>query len=204
MPRKAEAPKGEVFLPGVSAEELRMMSKRAPSGIDSIRYMAMYMRKIGWEIAVIATGLGSTAETIRRWLTLAHREGIGSVPHVKKGAPCRLSVEQRGQLASDIASTRPLDHGLEGSAWDYKTVRLYIKKKFGVDYTYNGTHRLLQRLGIRPMAPRPAHPKGLGEGEQYESKRTMRAHAKSISKEGFKVQGGAGEVHIVVNDRPIV
>ena len=98
MPRKAEAPKGEVFLPGVSAEELRMMSKRAPSGIDSIRYMAMYMRKIGWEIAVIATGLGSTAETIRRWLTLAHREGIGSVPHVKKGRlpPVRRTARPAG------------------------------------------------------------------------------------------------------------
>ena len=51
VPRKAEAPKGKAFLPGVSAEEVRTMAKRASNGIDSIRYMAMYMRKRGQEIA---------------------------------------------------------------------------------------------------------------------------------------------------------
>ena len=202
MPKKAEAPKGGAFLPQSSASGLIDMAKRATNGIDSVKYTAMHMRKCGWEIDHIAEGLGRSPETIRRWLTQAHREGIDSVPHVKKGAPCRLSVEERGQLAFDITSTRPIDHGLDGSTWDYKTVRLYIKKKFGKEYTYNGTHRLLQRMGIRPMAPRPAHPNGLNEEEQYEFKRASRALAQSLYKQGFKVQGGVDEVHVVTNERP--
>ena len=40
MTRKDEAPKGEAFLPGTSAAELREMAKRADNGIDSIRYSA--------------------------------------------------------------------------------------------------------------------------------------------------------------------
>ncbi len=202
MPRKAEAPKGGAFLPETSAEELLTMSKSATNGIDAIRYMAMHMRKIGWEIDQIAEGLGRSPETIRRWLTRAHREGIGGVPHVKKGTLCRLSVEERGELACDIATTRPIDHGLVGTAWDYKTVQIHIKNKFKREYTYNGTHRLLQRMGIRPMAPRPVHPDGLGEEEQYEYKRAMRARAQSLHRQGFKAQGGADEVHIAVDERP--
>ena len=202
MPKKAEAPQGGAFLPQTSAEELIDMAKRATNGIDAVKYTAMHMRKLGWEIDLIAKGLGRSPETIRRWLTLAHRKGIGSVPHVKKGTPCRLSVEERGQLAYHITSTRPIDHGLGVSTWDYKTVRLHIKSKFGKEYTYNGTHRLLQRMGIRPMAPRPIHPNGLSEEEQYEFKRTARAQAQSFYRQGFKVQGGVDEVHIVTNERP--
>ena len=71
------------------------------------------------------------------------------MPPVKKGAPCRLSAKQRGQLAHGIASTAPSDHGLEGGTWGYEAVRVHIKKRFGVKYTYNGTHRLLQRMGVR-------------------------------------------------------
>lgn len=202
MARKAEAPRGGEFLPQQSAEELLERSRRASNGIDAIRYMAMYMRKIGWEIDRIAEGVGRSPETARRWLTLAHREGIDSVPHVKKGAPCRLTVMERGQLAYDITSTHPLDHGFAGSAWDFKTVRTHMKNKFGKEYTYNGTHRLLQRLGIRPMSPRPANPKGLSEAEQYEYKRAMRAHAQSLFRQGFKTQMGEDEVHIDVDARP--
>lgn len=54
---------------------------------------------------------------------------------------------------------------------------------FGKEYTYNGTHRFLQSMGIRPMAPRlPAHTNGLDEGEQYEFKRAARARAQSLYK----------------------
>lgn len=204
MPKEAEAPKGGGFLPQQSAEELRARARRASNGIDAIRYMAMYMRKLGWEFDEIAEGAGCSPETARRWITLAHREGIDSVPHVKKGTPCLLSVAERGQLAYDITSTHPLDHGFAGSAWDYRTVRTHIKNKFGKEYTYNGTHRLLQRMGIRPMAPRPVHPKGLSEEEQYECKRAMRAHAQSLFRQGFKMQVGEDEVHIAVNERPTV
>ena len=60
MARKAEAPKGEAFLPGTSAAELREMAKRADNGIDSIRYMAMYMRHGHNVLGVFSSGLGTT------------------------------------------------------------------------------------------------------------------------------------------------
>lgn len=127
MPKKAGAPRSGAFLPQSSTNGLIAMAKRAANGIDAVKHTAMHMRRCGWEIDHIAGGLGRSTETIRRWLTLAHRNGVDSVPHVKRGAPCRLSVEERGQLAFDITLTRPIDHGLGGSTWDYKTVRLYIE-----------------------------------------------------------------------------
>ena len=85
MARNAEAPKGGAFLPGTSAAELRKMAKRADNGIDSIMYMAMYMRKCGREITEISDNIGFPHETVRRWLTRAHREGIAAVPRRKGG-----------------------------------------------------------------------------------------------------------------------
>ena len=117
MPKKAEAPKGGAFLPQSSANGLIAMAKCATNGIDAVKYTAMHMRKCGWEIDRIAESPGCSPETIRRWLTLAHRKGVDSVPHVKKGAPCRLSVKERAGLAFDITSTRPIDRGLDGPDW---------------------------------------------------------------------------------------
>ena len=85
MAQKAEAPKGGAFLPGTSAADLRKMAKRADNGIDSIMYLAMYMRKRGREIKEISDIIGSPHETVRQWLTRAHREGIAAVPPRKGG-----------------------------------------------------------------------------------------------------------------------
>lgn len=80
MGRKGEAPKGEAFLPGTSAKGLREKCRRADNGMDAIRYMAMSMRKRGMELGEIAAALDTSHETIRRWITRAHREGLAGAP----------------------------------------------------------------------------------------------------------------------------
>lgn len=202
MARKAEAPKGEAFLPCTSAAELRKMAKRADNGIDSIRYMAMYMRKCGREIKEISDIIGSPHETVRRWLTRAHREGIAAVPHRKGGSHCKITLEQRAELFTDVILTRPWEHGYETNAWDDRTARMHVEKTCGQPYSPSGAHRLFRRIGLHPMSPRPEHPLALDAEEQEAKARSIRTRMQYLYRQGFKVQGGEDECHVRVNDRP--
>lgn len=202
MGRKCVAPKGEAFLPGTSAAELSEMGRRADNGTDAYRYMAMSMRKRGMEIKDIAASLDLPHETIRRWITRAHREGLAGVPHRKGGSHARLTVEQRGELFTDILFSRPFEFGHQANAWDDATARDHIEQKFGVVYSHSGAHRLLRRIGLHPMSARPEHPLALGEREQEARARAIRAELRSLRRQGFKVQGGEDECHVQVNERP--
>ena len=84
--RTSRVPKGADFLRGMSAATLHKRARGSGSGEDALRYLAMYQRKTGMEIAGIASSLGVSAETVRRWLTRAHEEGLAGIARRKAGS----------------------------------------------------------------------------------------------------------------------
>ena len=103
MARKAEAPKGEAFLPGTNAAELREMAKRAGGCIGPIRCMAMYEEKrheIKRSLTLLDPGTrrsggGSRGPTV----------GIAAVPRRRGGSRCQLAPERRAEPFADAVLT---------------------------------------------------------------------------------------------------
>lgn len=124
------------------------------------------------------------------------------MPRRKGGGHARLTVEQRGELFADILLGRPSEFGHQSNTWNDATARDHIEQKFKVVYSHSGAHRLLRRIGLHPMSPRPEHPLALGEREQEARARAIRARLQSLRRQGFKVHGGEDECHVKVNERP--
>jgi transposase len=81
--------------------------------------------------------------------------GIGLAPlegrHAgSQGAPSYLTVEQRAELADEVATGR------------FRTaaeIRRWVEERWGVAYTEGGMYALLGRLRCAPKVPRPVHEK---------------------------------------------
>ena len=67
-----------------------------------------------------------------------------------QGAPSFLTVEQKAELADEVATGR------------FRTaaeVRRWVEDRWGVSYTEGGMYALLKRLRCAPKVPRPIHEK---------------------------------------------
>ena len=199
--REAEAPKGKAFLPGTSATTLRKMAKDADNGNDALRYIAMFQRKIGMEYDDIARSLGISIETARRWATRAHREGLAGIPHGKGGQPPNVSAKHRVKVVTDVLNTSPREHRFKVDAWDFRTAIAHLNNVAGTNYSYKSGHRLLKKMGLRLMSPRPKNPKGLDRRERKKREGNKRATLKRLSKEGFLTVCSGDAMHAQIQKR---
>ena len=199
--RTSKVPKGTAFLRGTSAATLHKMAKDAGDGEDAIRYLAMYQRKMGREIVDIAESLGLSAETARRWLTRAHGEGLAGIARRKGGQHPRVSRKDRIKVFTDVLTTSPRDHNFDIDAWDFRTAVAHLNNVAGTHYSYKSGHRLLRKLGLRLMSPRPQNPKGLGRKDRKKLEASKRATLKRLVEDGFTTVCNEDEAYVQINRR---
>ena len=199
--RTSKVPKGVDFLRGTSAATLHKKARGSDSGEDALRYLAMYNRKEGREIVDIANGIGVSAETIRRWLTRAHEEGLAGIARRKGGQPPRVSREHRAKVFTDVLHTSPRDHGFDADTWDFRTAIAHLNNVAGTNYSYKSGHRLLRKMGLRLMSPRPQNPQGLDRKARKRREANKRATLKRLSKGGFATVCNEDEAHVQINRR---
>ena len=102
--------------------------------------------------------LNKPYSTIRDWLVRAMQLGVeGRYDILNDGAPCKLNPEQIEQLRADLIAG-PRSCGFESEVWIAPLVIAHVSKKFGVQYSQQGTYDLLHRMGFSCKKPRPRHP----------------------------------------------
>ena len=115
------------------------------------RLHALWLVRTGRTTREVAEVLGVDERTVQRWL--ARYRGGGLAPlegrHAgSQGAPSFLTVEQRSELADEVATGR------------FRTaaeIRRWVEARWGGRYTAGGMYALLARLRCAPKVPRPVH-----------------------------------------------
>lgn len=134
-----------------TAEELYGLYRQERDVAVRKRLHALWLVRRGDGVAAAAQQAGIGLRTLERWLGWYRLNGLqsvlGRVPgHGGKGAPGKLTTEQRAQLAERAGRGEFHTYG-EASEW--------VRSQYGVGYSYNGIWSLLSRLEIRPKVPRP-------------------------------------------------
>ena len=117
------------------------------------RLHGLWLVRAGRSAREAAGVLGVHERTVTRWLEWYRAGGLAAVEgrHAGgQGAPSFLTAEQRGELATEVATGR------------FRTaaqIRAWVEARWGVAYTEGGMYALLQRLGCAPKVPRPVHAK---------------------------------------------
>ena len=117
------------------------------------RLHALWLVRTGRTTREVAEVLGVDERTVQRWLAWYRAGGLAPLEgrHAgSQGAPSLLTVEQRAELADEVATGR------------FRTaagIRAWVQERWGVDYTEGGMYALLGRLRCAPKVPRPVHEK---------------------------------------------
>jgi|SRR5215210_1364755 len=117
------------------------------------RLHGLWLVRTGRTTREVAEVLGVDERTVQRWLAWYRADGLAPLEgrHAgSQGAPSFLTVEQRAELADEVATGR------------FRTaaeIRRWVQERWGVSYTEGGMYALLGRLRCAPKVPRPVHEK---------------------------------------------
>jgi len=117
------------------------------------RLQALHLKQEGWYQRVIAEALGTSEETISRWLAHARQGGREVLlAHPAPGHPPKLSGEQK-HLIPEFLWHGPEAYGFRGQVWTRARIARVIEEEFGVRYHKGHVGRLLQELRWTPQVP---------------------------------------------------
>jgi transposase len=113
----------------------------------------LHLKQQGWSQRDIAEALGTSEETVSRWLARARAGGPEALlARPRPGHPPKLSPAQT-RLIPDFLWHGPEAYGFRGEVWTCARVARVIEEEFGVRYHKDHVGRLLQELRWTPQVP---------------------------------------------------
>ena len=138
----------------VPLDELQTKERQLSESIKSMKKSERFLQRVtfirlrygGFSVEEASKAVGFTTKTgynVQGQWNVNGMEGL--VPDFKGGPKSRLSDEQKSELKDMLAACPS----------DTKTVRLYIKDRFGVEYSEKQVHVILKGMGMRHAKPYP-------------------------------------------------
>ncbi len=94
---------------------------------------------------------GDSERTLQTWIKRVDEKGWDSLIGVKqKGRPGKLTKEQIRELGA-LSRARREETGAR--AWDGPALSVYIREKYGIDYSVRACQLLLRRMGLQSADP---------------------------------------------------
>jgi transposase len=129
------------------------MASYKQSDYEALRRRCVELSQADWQQLAIAQAFGLTQPWVSRTLKKYREQGVGALQEGKRtGAPTRLSVEQLGQLVTELHKGAE-HHGFSGAVWTRPRINEVVKKLFGVSYDPSQIGRILKRVGWSRQKP---------------------------------------------------
>ena len=153
---------------------LRVAAARSLDAKQARRLLSLAMVLDGHPRLLAAQAGGMDRQTLRDWVHRYNEHGVEGLRDTRnKGRAPALSAEQMRELEGLVLAGPDL--AVDGVVrWRCVDLRLQIKTRFEVELHESTVGKLLRRLGMTRLQPRPFHPKSdLAAQEAY--KKTSRA-----------------------------
>ena len=142
-----------------SATELRELAARAQDGAVVRRLLAIALILERHSRAAAARLTGMDRQTLRDWVHRYNADGIaGLSSRCSPGRPPALNEAQMAELRSMVLQGPDLDRN-EVVRWRCVDLRAEIAARWSITLTKGTIGKLLRRLGMTRLQPRPYHPK---------------------------------------------
>lgn len=129
------------------------------------RMRAVVLRRQGNTFREIAACLNRSLDFVKRWNDRFKSDGApGLSDRIVIRSKSRLTDDQRAQFRQRILSGPTADDGF--SAFRRTDMQVILRKEFGVSYSLSAISKLLKRLDITRLRPRPRHEKNKPEQMQ--------------------------------------
>lgn len=143
----------------LTAAALRRHAGRCRDGRVACRALAMAHILDGATRAEAAAACGMDRQTLRDWVHRYNADGLAGLRDVpRSGRPAVLSAEQMAELKALVLAGPDL--AKDGVVrWRCLDLRSVIETRFQVTVHERTVGKLLRRLGLTRLQPRPFHPK---------------------------------------------
>lgn len=150
----------------LSAGELRQRAWRCGDGRVACRVLAIAHVLEGASRAEAASACGMDRQTLRDWVHRYNADGIAGLSDARRsGRPPALSPAQMQEL-KELVLAGP-DLARDGVVrWRCIDLRSVIKERFEVDVHERTVGKLLRRMAMTRLQPRPYHPKKDAEAQE--------------------------------------
>src|SRR4051812_36996329 len=157
---------GEGGRVGLSGGGVRAGAARCCGGRGGCRVLAIAHVLEGASRAAAASACGMDRQTLRDWVHRYNADGIAGLSDARRsGRPPALTDEQMQQLKELVLAGPELER--DGVArWRCIDLRSAIEERFEVEVHERTVGKLLRRLGLTRVQPRPRHPKQDTEAQE--------------------------------------
>jgi transposase len=143
----------------LSAAELREQAAKTPDGAVVRRLLGIASALEGHSREAAASTAGMDRQTLCDWIHRYNEDGVaGLSSHTNPGRPPALN-EARMQELKELALAGPDPERHEVIRWRCADLREEIAARWSVDLHERTVGKLLRRLGLTRLQPRPYHPK---------------------------------------------
>jgi len=149
----------EITRQEASAAELRRLASKAQDGRVVRRLLGIAMLLEGKSRADAATASGMDRQTLCDWVHRYNADGVvGLTPRLIPGRPAALTSEQMAELKALVIEGPDVERD-KVVRWRCADLRSVIATRYSVDVHERTVGKLLRRLGLTRLQPRPYHPK---------------------------------------------
>ena len=142
-----------------TAGELRREALRCRDGRVACRVLAIAHLLDGMSRADAASACGMDRQTLRDWVHRYNAQGIAGLSDaLRSGRPPALSDDQLSELKDLVLAGPDLER--DGVVrWRCIDLRSVIKERYEVEIHERTVGKLLRRMGMTRVQPRPYHPR---------------------------------------------
>jgi transposase len=164
----------EVTRLDLSVTELRQRASQCDDGRVACRVLAIAHVLEGATRSEAASACGMDRQTLRDWVHRYNADGLGGLRDGhRSGRPPVLSDDQMQEL-KDLVLAGP-DLARDGVVrWRCIDLRSVIEARFKVEVHERTVGKLLRRLGLTRLQPRPYHPKKNADAQEAFKKTSRR------------------------------
>lgn len=158
----------------VPASDLRRFARQLRTGREACRLLAIAMVLEGASRSEAAAANGMDVQTLRDWVIRYNAEGVeGLQDRARRGRPPVLSPAQMAELEAAVIEGPDIER--DGVArWRCVDLQAWLAARFGVSVHERTVGKLLRRLRLTRLQPRPYHPKKDAEGQEAFKKTSPR------------------------------
>jgi len=144
---------------GLDSAGLRAAAAGSSDAKQARRLLALAMVLDGHSRLLAAQAGGMDRQTLRDWVRRYNGHGVEGLRDIRnKGRAPALSTEQMQELEGLILAGPDL--ATDGVVrWRCVDLRVQIKARFEVEFHESTVGKLLRKLGMTRLQPRPCHPK---------------------------------------------
>jgi putative transposase len=164
----------------LSSEQLRRKARTQSDARMRIRLLAIANVLDGMNRQEAAQSVGLSRNALHHWISRYNREGVeGLSDRPRRGRPTNLEAQKTESFKQRVLAGAQLsrDGIVSFRGWKLQEI---LHQEFDADYALSSVYKVLSRLNLRPLQPRPRHP-DTDDWAQEEFKKTSQSKSEVSS-----------------------